>query len=341
MAFLDNSGDIILDAVLTDAGRQRMARGEFKIVKFAFSDEEINYELFNSNHPSGSAFSDLQIMQTPILEAFTNNTSLMKTKLVSINRNNILYMPIFRANTKLGTDSKDTGFYTNYNGYYLLADEGTANHHASVTGIQTIEKGIQYGHMESTLGKVPRYIAIDQGLETSGNPPINSDMPDDLIETSFLIRMDHRLMRLYGFDKVAGTPDYGRYTAKQNSFVDDDAIATYYISSRDDSVFGPRDGGRAAFSNTNQTEIDNQKELEMFNGPLGPRLRIAPKTSIQVQQSTALFDELGSAGSSNLTIRGQTLSAANYKYIDTLINVVGVTTGYSIDIPIRIIKKTS
>ena len=35
MAFLDNSGDIILDAVLTDAGRQRMARGNFKIVKFA------------------------------------------------------------------------------------------------------------------------------------------------------------------------------------------------------------------------------------------------------------------------------------------------------------------
>ena len=46
MAFLDNSGDIILDAVLTDAGRQRMARGEFKIVKFAFGDEEINYKLF-------------------------------------------------------------------------------------------------------------------------------------------------------------------------------------------------------------------------------------------------------------------------------------------------------
>ena len=77
MAFLNNSGDIILDAVLTDAGRQRMARGEFKIVKFAFSDEEINYQLYESNHASGSAFADLEIMQTPILEAFTNNTSLM------------------------------------------------------------------------------------------------------------------------------------------------------------------------------------------------------------------------------------------------------------------------
>ena len=40
MAFLDNAGDIILDAVLTDAGRQRLARGNFKIVKFAFGEEE-------------------------------------------------------------------------------------------------------------------------------------------------------------------------------------------------------------------------------------------------------------------------------------------------------------
>ena len=31
MGFLDNSGDIILDAVLTDTGRFRIARGGFKI----------------------------------------------------------------------------------------------------------------------------------------------------------------------------------------------------------------------------------------------------------------------------------------------------------------------
>ena len=62
MAFLDNSGDIILDAVLTDAGRQRLAKGNFKIVKFALGDEEINYSLCNGAHTSGSAFYDLEIM---------------------------------------------------------------------------------------------------------------------------------------------------------------------------------------------------------------------------------------------------------------------------------------
>ena len=34
MAFLDNSGDIILDAVLTEEGRKAMADGTFRISKF-------------------------------------------------------------------------------------------------------------------------------------------------------------------------------------------------------------------------------------------------------------------------------------------------------------------
>ena len=58
MAFLDNSGDIILDAVLTDTGRMRLARGDgsFKIVKFAMGDDEIDYTSFDGDHPSGSAY---------------------------------------------------------------------------------------------------------------------------------------------------------------------------------------------------------------------------------------------------------------------------------------------
>ena len=50
MGFLDNSGDIILDAVLTDLGRKRMADGNFKIAKFAFGDDEVDYSLYNANH---------------------------------------------------------------------------------------------------------------------------------------------------------------------------------------------------------------------------------------------------------------------------------------------------
>ena len=64
MAFLDNSGDIILDAVLTDTGRKRLAKGDgsFRITKFAFGDDEINYTLYDLNHASGSAYFDLNIL---------------------------------------------------------------------------------------------------------------------------------------------------------------------------------------------------------------------------------------------------------------------------------------
>ena len=88
MAFLDNSGDIILDAVLTDTGRMRLAKGDgsFNITKFGLGDDEINYGLYDKNHPSGSAYFDIEILQTPVLEAFTNNASTMKSKLLSISR---------------------------------------------------------------------------------------------------------------------------------------------------------------------------------------------------------------------------------------------------------------
>ena len=82
MAFLDNSGDIILDAVLTDLGRKTLSKGDgsFKITKFALGDEEIDYSLYNASHASGSSYYDIQILQTPVLEAFTNNASSMKSK---------------------------------------------------------------------------------------------------------------------------------------------------------------------------------------------------------------------------------------------------------------------
>ena len=98
MAFLDNSGDIILDAVLTDTGRRRMANGNFNIVKYALGDDEIDYRLYNKNHPSGSAYYDLEIMQTPVFEAVTAQNSAINYGLLSYTNQNLLYLPTMRVN---------------------------------------------------------------------------------------------------------------------------------------------------------------------------------------------------------------------------------------------------
>lgn len=314
MAFLDNSGDIILDAVLTDAGRQRMARGEFKIVKFAFCDEEINYTTYNGNHPSGSAFADLEIMQTPILESFTNNTSLMKTKLISINRNNILYMPIFRLNNK---SANSTQVHTASAGFYLSANTNTDNK------INFTESGVL--PYSPTNADKTKFIFVDQGLDTGGNPDIGQSLSPDLVETAYLIRLDHRLLRLHR--GVTG------YSALANSFVDDDAIASYYVSSTDAAVETVRNYTAAQIADEEHTT------LEMFDGPLGNRLKLFLRTSTSLQSSDALFDELGTAISDDTDFPIKSgATVASYKYIDTIVNVVGVTSGYSIDIPVRILR---
>ena len=60
MGFIDNDGDIIIDVVLTDRGRELLARndGSAVIVKWAAADDEIDYGVYNRSHPSGSAFND-------------------------------------------------------------------------------------------------------------------------------------------------------------------------------------------------------------------------------------------------------------------------------------------
>ena len=366
MAFLDNSGDIILDAVLTDAGRQRMARGNFKITKFALGDEEINYRIFNGSHPSGSAFYDLDVMQTPILEAFTNNTSLMKSKLVTMTRNNILYMPTLKVNNRGGNKTRLAVFSSvtdlNFRGYIVLADIRTEQNNTN--NDFDLRDGLVRGSGRVRRSNdLFRAITIDQGIDsTEGGLSFRQPLEGDLVETAYLIKMDHRLL------KMARLIDADRTQSEvlPNQFVDDDGIATYYVVQGDGSnaVEGPPSNA-ASFYKEDDRDRQNVLDVspdnvtanktfsdlgEVHKGPLGSILRFYVHTSMHVQQSDALFNEIGTTvvTADNLPLRIQGTSAAqggdqtinDYKYIDTLINIVGVTTGYSIDVPIRIVKKS-
>jgi len=85
MGYLNNSS-ITIDAILTKKGRELLARGrdEFKITQFALADDEIDYDLYNPEHPLGSAFYGAAIENMPILEALPDETQTMKYKLVTL-----------------------------------------------------------------------------------------------------------------------------------------------------------------------------------------------------------------------------------------------------------------
>jgi len=296
MSFLDNSGDIILDAVLTDAGRERLARGDgsFKITKFALGDDEINYELYDPNDSRGSAFYDLEILQSPVLEAFTNNTSTMKSKLITITRTNILYLPIIKYN---GEMTSGGGFTLNSN---------TLANGALPVGVDetTMEELLAeaYNGVKST--STP--LVFDQGLDTTAITP-STAIPTDLFETQYSIEMDNRLMSLT-------TPPVGA-TVITPSFVDDDSIASYSVSDGTSFV-----EDISSFDDASSSTIA---------GPRGSRLKLGLRASIDLQSGTFLFTTLGSEVS---------YSGKTYYFIDTTVRVVGLTTGYRIDLPVRLLK---
>jgi len=367
MAFLDNSGDIILDAVLTDTGRLRLAQGDgsFKISKFALGDDEINYGLYNKTHASGSAYYDLEVLQTPVLEAFTNNTSNLKTKLMSISRTNVMYMPILRRNLNDGNNPAQVASSRTFRRrdpsgtkadiakdiFYIAADADTYDYLQnfwsadSKASALTLDAGGEFagviqGYTATTMSKY--LIRIDQGLDTEEIPP-TLGLDSDLLETAFIIEMDYRLGRVKPVESDTPTPV---------NFIDDDNIASYYLTSN--VYVNPqkdKTGGIPATAIGPDGTSKKQTDLEatnpqVFAGPRGNTVQFRIQTSQELQTSTYLFTQVGSSETpSNITDNISGFHSTDPRvddkttyYIDSTIRVIGANTGYRLDIPVRYIK---
>ena len=311
MAFLDNSGDIILDAVLTDTGRLRLSRGDgsFRIAKFALGDDEIDYGKYNPNNSIGSAYYDLDILKTPVFEAFTNNTSNMQSKLLSITRTNLLYLPIIKLSTEqASTQTFAGGTPPISNTFLVTVDESTT------AKVQTFADttGIIYG---TTVQQATQWIRLDQGLDNSNEGPSAAEPLDaDLLETQYIVEMDNRFGMLYGrTGDVRADP----------SFVDDDNVASYFLAR----------GLNTNFISTLEANIPGSTVNESNSslaGPRGTSLQFQIKSSVNLSSTTNLFERLGST---------MTIGSDTYYTIDTTIRVTGATTGYRVDVPVRYIKK--
>ena len=321
MAFLDNSGDIILDAVLTDTGRMRLAKGDgtFKIVKFALGDDEIDYGLFDKNHASGSAYYDLAIMQTPVLEAFTNNTSLLKHKLISMPQTNLLYLPVVKLDDQANAAVAFTG--------NTIASPAANNMNTTVgaagTGVYLLPAD------DETLGKLKGYsitgildstktfIKAIQGLDTE-DISYTRAISSDLRETQYIIQVDNRLAQVVKSDN--------NQTAASVSYIDDDQVASYYFSVTD-----------TAYVRTLEVPTT---EPDVISGPQGSEVMFNLYRSEEIETSTSLFAELGGGSGSVMTIANATTPSDDdeFYYIDTNVRISGATTGSSIDIPVRVMK---
>ena len=101
MGYLNNQV-VTVDAILTKKGRELLAQGgnAFNITQFSLSDDEVDYSLYNPNHPSGSAYYGEAIENMPVLEAFPNELQTMKYKLVTLPRSTAV-MPTLTVGTNV------------------------------------------------------------------------------------------------------------------------------------------------------------------------------------------------------------------------------------------------
>jgi len=308
-SFLKNTGDIILDAVLTDEGRRRLSLGDgsFKIAKFGLGDDEINYGTYDAAATTGQE--DVELMKTPIFEAYTNNASSMKSKLITVEDNNLLYLPVMVVNTELSKFSSFTGYTSNYFVPVKVADStGADQTYNKLTGSLNSKDGIL------TVGMAGQSVYVDQGFNSTDTDKTKNLKEESvfLYESEYNVIVDDRLATLFTTTGAAIT---------QKS-VDDDGMATYSFTENTSQNIVSKMPAPSSNTDTNSSLL----------GTRGSRLQFTVGDNINLRASNTLFTRLGST----VTIGGVT-----YRLIRSTIKVIGVTTGYSLEIPVIFAKYIS
>jgi len=155
---------------------------------------------------------------------------------------------------------------------------------------------------------------MNQGLDTTEVSPTRK-LDADLVETQYLIEMDSRFGQLIN---TAGT------TLAAVSYIDDDQIASYYLSLGTDATF--------VEDNSSIKVIGDGGDAQTIAGPRGTVLTFKVQSSLDLVSSTYYFTLVGTTTS---------LGGHTFYMIDTNVRVTGVTTGYRLDVPIRYLKYIS
>jgi hypothetical protein len=167
MGYLDNTS-VTIDAILTLKGRELLAKGgnEFKITQFAVGDDEIDYTLWNPDHPLGTAYYGTIIENMPITEAIPDETQALKYKLITLPKQSTNIPVINVGNTSItlaapGNSSTITPNTSNFQG-------GNANlgYTAILSDSTVADLYVTRALQSSTLPTTPRFIGDNEDAQS-------------------------------------------------------------------------------------------------------------------------------------------------------------------------------
>jgi len=329
-SFLDNSGDIIMDAVLTDLGRRRMADGSFRISKFALGDDEINYGTYDKNHASGSAYYDLEILQTPVFESVTSVNASINYGLLSITNNNLLYMPTIKVNENFKLACKKNG------GVYYLAVNGETKDALNVAGaLGTAGTKVMLANSVSDT----QLLYLETGLDTTELTANASNRStyitnNDLMDRTCTIQVDNRLIgSIFTLDGseafTAGATDT---TARIPTRLVTAGAPVATVGLNNYSSFSVRGVSNTLYAPT----VTTRTELSSFSGPRGIGLGLNFGTGLTAASGVTAPVEFTKYGKTGQNLFG----TGNFDYIDTIVYVIGNNSTATTQIALRIIRKS-
>ena len=334
MAFLDNSGDIILDAVLTDVGRKRMAKGNFRITKFAIGDDEIDYSLYNLDHPSGSAYFDLEILQTPVLEAFTQLNANINYGLVSYARQDLLYLPVAMMNEK--TFSSRIARKTSSKGIVYLADNTKTNAQGVETSAVMITAGASEANILKSADTLGRVVLIETGINQSNLKANSANQASyltsvGLSDNSFMVRYDKRF--LGGVLGITANSSFGNNSQNGASLNITMGGSRNTRASRDLRQYNETVVNAAQnriYADFSTADADTSTNFSVISGPRGSFTCLNFIIQPNITQSD--YSRYGTVANDLFS------TGVLFDFIDTTVFAQGIASNCTIQIPIRIIK---
>ena len=341
MAYLDNSGDILLDAVLTDTGRKLLAEGKFQISKYAFGDDEINYALYDLDHPSGSSYADLEILQTPVFEAFTEGPAL-KYGLMSNRNLNLYYLPdMLFNNGEWGT----TTVTKKNNVVYVAVNSQTATSLKEDSTWNSDDYNLLSGRRAG--GKM---ITIESGIDNADVLMTSANLENYIVSTHLLdlnatVSYDNNFI-----SSIMSAPASVNYKTNADGEIDGSPPT---LVTRTSVIPGDRPGFRT-------TKIDMSKAGVFIASGAGARDAatlvqslgvVGSMTSLNVTVPPELQTTKDGPSDSRWTKFGQTgvvptgfgatgaTSGFTFSTIDTSIEITGTRSGASLNIPLTLIRR--
>jgi hypothetical protein len=167
MGYLDNSS-VTVDAILTLKGRELLAKGgdSFNITQFALGDDEIDYSLWNPDHPLGTAYYGTIIENMPIVEAVPDETQALKYKLITLPKQTTNIPVVTVGNTAITLSAPGDSTIIAPNTSNFKGGNATLGYTAILSDSSVADIQVTRALQNATLPTTPRFIGDNEDAQS-------------------------------------------------------------------------------------------------------------------------------------------------------------------------------